>query len=107
MRKPTPMTGKGRSRIEKELWKLRYDKDSKLIERAFYLSKIDYYPILPCISNENSIVKKEEKTSEFLLCNKEKKKKKKYTIKDFFLAIIFFFCKLVKTSWFIREFFFF
>jgi len=99
MNKPTPMTGKGKTRIQKRLWKLRYDRDSEKIERDFYLSRDDIELIIP-ENLEQESNKTSEKKIEFLRCKKVKNKQKKYSIKDFFIALIFFFFKFFKPSWF-------
>ncbi|MDD2907911.1 MAG: hypothetical protein PHH98_04690 [Candidatus Gracilibacteria bacterium] len=97
MNRPTPMTGRGKTRIQKKLWKLRYDRDSKKVERDFHSYRDNFKHSIPDELEEKSN-KISEKKIEFLHCKKVKHKKKKYGIKDFFVALIFFFFKIFNPS---------
>ena len=97
MNKPAPMKGKGRRKTDRQIWLMKYERDSKKIERDFSLlhneTEIDSFSI-----SEQNFRKTPDKKVEFLRCKKNKNERKKYSIKKFFLSIIFFFSKLMKAS---------
>ncbi len=106
MNRPAPMKGKGKRKTDRQIWLMKYERDSKKIERDFSLVhdeiEIDSFSV-----SEQNFRKTPDKKVEFLHCKKNKKEMKKYSFKTFFLAIIFFFSKLVKASWFFRKLLFF
>lgn len=102
MNRPAPMKGKGRKKTDRQIWLMKYERDSKKIDRDFYLGEQECGFIPYSISEQDS-KKTSDKKVEFLCCKKVKNKGKKYSFKTFFLAIIFFFSKLVKASWFFQE----
>jgi len=89
MNKPTPMKGRGRNKIQRKLWLMKYQRDSKRIERNFDFSddleEIQVFETKP--ENEN--------LGNFL---KNKTEFKRYSIKNFFLSIILFFSKLMRAA---------
>lgn len=102
--RPIPMTGRGRSRIEKELWKLRYDRDLKRMKIQIKKGDIKNTVIKKeVVPKKEVVLKKEERKVQFLHCKKVKVKKEKYCIKNFLMIIIFFFFKVFKPSWFFRK----